>query len=58
LRAIGLDDDSARASLRFGIGRFNTAEEIEAAGAFVAEAVTRLRAHFAAEGAVMGRPGN
>lgn len=43
LRAIGLDDDATRASLRFGIGRFNTAAEIDAAIAAVAENVHRLR---------------
>lgn len=34
----------AGASLRFGIGRFNTADEIDYAAARVIEAVTRLRA--------------
>ena len=29
LKAIGLDDDIAQASLRFSIGRYTTAEEIE-----------------------------
>ena len=29
LRAMGLDEDLARASLRFGLGRFTTAEEID-----------------------------
>lgn len=43
LRALGLDDDLTRASLRFGLGRFNTAEEIEYAIESVAEAVQRLR---------------
>jgi cysteine desulfurase len=44
LRAIGLNDDQTRASLRFGIGRFNTMEEIEFAVKSVIEAVQRLRA--------------
>ena len=35
LLAMGLDEDSARASLRFGLGRFTTAEEID----FAIEAV-------------------
>ena len=43
LRALGVDDDLVRASLRFGLGRFNTAEEIEFAISTVAEAVSRLR---------------
>lgn len=44
LRAIGLSDDLARSSLRFGIGRFNTAEEIDFAAEAVVHAVKRLRA--------------
>ena len=48
LRAIGLDEDMARASLRFGLGRFTTAEEVDFAAAAVAEAVGRLRKHSAA----------
>jgi cysteine desulfurase len=44
LRAIGLPDRLARASVRFGLGRFNTAEEIDYAGERVAEAVRKLRA--------------
>jgi len=43
LRAIGLNDDLTRASLRFGIGRFNIEEEIDYAVAAVAENVHRLR---------------
>jgi cysteine desulfurase len=43
LRAIGLSEDLTRASLRFGIGRFNTTEEIDFALAAVAENVHRLR---------------
>ena len=41
LRALGVDDDLVRASLRFGLGRFNTAEEVEFAISTVAEAVGR-----------------
>lgn len=43
LRALGLPDDAVRSSLRFGLGRFNTAEDIERAVPLVAEVVTRLR---------------
>ncbi|MBX6314097.1 MAG: IscS subfamily cysteine desulfurase [Isosphaeraceae bacterium] len=43
LRAMGLDEELARASLRFGLGRFTTAEEIDYAVSTVAEAVARLR---------------
>jgi cysteine desulfurase len=43
LRALGLDDDLVRASLRFGLGRFNTAEEVEFAISTVVETVNRLR---------------
>jgi cysteine desulfurase len=48
LRALGLDEDMARASLRFGLGRFTTQEEIDYAVEKVAEAVQRLRIHSAA----------
>ena len=48
LRAIGLDEDMARASLRFGLGRFTTAEEVDFAADAVAAAVGRLRQHSAA----------
>ena len=43
LRAIGLSDDEARASIRFGLGRFNTEQEIDAAAAVVISAVKLLR---------------
>lgn len=43
LRALGLGEDLTRASLRFGLGRYNTAEEVEFAIELVAEAVERLR---------------
>ena len=48
LRAIGLDEDMARASLRFGLGRFTTAEEVDFAAGAVAAAVARLRPQSAA----------
>jgi len=44
LRAIGLDDDLARGSLRFGVGRFTTPEEVEYTIGAVVGAVERLRA--------------
>ena len=47
LTAIGLDEDLAKASLRFGIGRFNTAEEIDFAVNAVSGAVMLLRARNA-----------
>jgi cysteine desulfurase len=43
LRALGMDDDLVRASLRFGIGRFNTAQDIDVAAEVIAEHVKRLR---------------
>ncbi len=43
LRAIGLSDDATRASLRFGVGRFNTEEEIRFAAEQIAQSVHRLR---------------
>jgi cysteine desulfurase len=44
LRALGLAPEMARAALRFGIGKFNTAEEIDYVAGRVVEAVKRLRA--------------
>jgi len=43
LRGIGLDEDSARCSLRFGLSRFTTEAEIDAAAEIVASAVRALR---------------
>jgi cysteine desulfurase len=43
LRALGLDDEVAHSSIRFSIGRFTTADEIDAAADRVAAAVARLR---------------
>ena len=43
LRALGLSDDLVRSSLRFGIGRFNTPQEIDYAVQSVAETTRRLR---------------
>ncbi|HXF99804.1 MAG TPA: IscS subfamily cysteine desulfurase [Bacteroidota bacterium] len=44
LRAIGLSVDDAKCSLRFGLGRFTTAEEIEYAATRVVESVEKVRA--------------
>jgi cysteine desulfurase len=44
LQALGLPDDAIRGSVRFGLGRFNTAEEVEIVIRRLAEAVGRLRA--------------
>src|SRR5688572_19606444 len=43
LRAMGLSDEQARASIRFGLGRFTTEQEIDAAAGIVAAAVKQLR---------------
>lgn len=43
LLAIGLDEEMARASLRFGVGRYNSGDEIDFTIGAVAEAVDRLR---------------
>jgi len=43
LKAMGADDEAAHSSLRFGLGRSNTEEEIEDAAARVIEVVTKLR---------------
>ncbi len=43
LRALGFTDDEARSSLRFGLGRFNDAADLDFAVARVVEAVQKLR---------------
>jgi cysteine desulfurase len=43
LTAIGVPSDLAHASLRFGLGRWNTEEEVDFAADAAASAVTRLR---------------
>ena len=43
LRALGVSDELARSSLRFGLGRFNTADEADFAASLVVRAVRRLR---------------
>ena len=44
LQALGLNDDATRSSLRFGLGRFNTDEEVVSVIQIVVAAVERLRA--------------
>jgi cysteine desulfurase len=43
LRALGISEELARASIRFGLGRFNTDEEVPFAVEVLGDAVQRLR---------------
>ncbi|MEM7077909.1 MAG: aminotransferase class V-fold PLP-dependent enzyme [Pseudomonadota bacterium] len=43
LKAIGVPDDLAHASLRFSLGRYTTEDEVERAGVRISEVVHRLR---------------
>jgi cysteine desulfurase len=44
IRAIGRDDDAARATIRLSVGRGNSLEEMDAAATAVAESASRVRA--------------
>src|SRR3990170_3565530 len=43
LRALGVKEDLAHSSIRFGLGRFNTEAEVDYAVGRIVEEVTRLR---------------
>jgi cysteine desulfurase len=43
LRALGVGDELAHSSIRFGLGRFNTEEEVDYVADLVVEKVNRLR---------------
>jgi len=43
LRALGVSEDLAHSSIRFGLGRFNSEEEVDYIADRVVETVKRLR---------------
>lgn len=43
LRALGLDEEAAHSSIRFGLGRFNTEEEVDYVAEHVVDVVRKLR---------------
>ena len=43
LRSMGVDEELAHSSIRFGLGRFNTEEEVDYVGKLVVAQVNRLR---------------
>ena len=55
LKAIGLEDELAHSSIRFGLGRFNTEAEIDYTVQRVLEEVRRLRANSPVYKARMAR---
>jgi cysteine desulfurase len=44
LKALGVGEELSHSSLRFGLGRFNTDEEVDYVARRVIEAVRKLRA--------------